>query len=333
MGNSFVNDPDILALPDGAIPSIILTEEDCKESSILYLSPNAKSTDDIASITQGSESDRSNKKNRVSMNQDHPARHGFREHKPSTKETPKQESCVTKEKPKSDSHAAKENTKHDHNATKDKPKHDPHVAKDNTKHDTHAYDHHVKEKPTSHGAHDHHGNVHGAQAKHDNHEHDRHHGARAKHGHHDNTGSHDQHKPHHHHHHGSRPILKDHHDSQSGLSSLRDSRHGQHDSAHHSHSPRESSRQSHILENRRSSMAGQTRRIAIEDNMEEAQNLYELALRSVADAHHKPSLPNVQGRRGSLAGERRGSLQGSLPGERRVSLSSDKVYMYKWGLN
>lgn len=150
------------------------------------------------------------------------------------------------------------------------------------------------------------------------HQEDQQHGTRAKHGH-DHAGSHDHHYPH-----GSRPITREHHDSQNGLPSQRDSRHGEHHADHHSHVHRESRRQSNILENRRSSMVGHNRKLAHENNMEEAQNLYELAIRSVADAH-KHSLPTIHGRRGSVSGERRGSL----PGERRGSVSLEKVIIGK----
>lgn len=176
--------------------------------------------------------------------------------------------------------------------------------RENTKHDSQSRDHH--------GTKDHHVSSQGAHVKRA-HQEDQQHGARAKHGH-DHAGSRD------HHPHGARPIPRDHHDSQSILPSHRDSRHGEHHADHHSHLHRESRRQSHILENRRYSMVGHNRKLAHENNMEEAQNLYELAIRSVADAHkHSPS--TIHGRRGSVSGERRGSL----PGERRGSVSLEKV--------
>lgn len=176
--------------------------------------------------------------------------------------------------------------------------------RENTKHDSQSRDHH--------GTKDHHVSSQGAHVKRA-HQEDQQHGARAKHGH-DHAGSRD------HHPHGARPIPHDHHDSQSILPSHRDSRHGEHHADHHSHLHRESRRQSHILENRRYSMVGHNRKLAHENNMEEAQNLYELAIRSVADAH-KHSPPTIHGRRGSVSGERRGSL----PGERRGSVSLEKV--------
>ncbi|XP_061197289.1 uncharacterized protein LOC133205480 [Saccostrea echinata] len=271
-------------LPVNQMPSIVLTEEDCKTSSILYLSPNAKQNVDPLNTKQGINNESSNKENSAPSNQEHPSRQGFREHNPSPRENIKKDSQPHKHDHHQDSKGARK-------------KHDPH-------------DHH------QHGAH-----PHGASAKHvhiehtgshDNQgerEHRGHHIAHATHGHHERT------MPHNPQHHGVRRVLQDHYDSQSGLMTNKDSKH---DHDHQKHSPRESRRQS-LPDHRRPSLGGQSRVIAQEDNLEEAQNLYELAIQSVAEAH-KQTMPTGQGRRGSLPGEKRGSL----PGERRGSLSTDR---------
>ncbi|XP_062607435.1 uncharacterized protein LOC134269245 [Saccostrea cucullata] len=277
-------------LPIGQIPSIVLTEEDCKKSSVLYLPPNAKQNVDPLNTKQGIKNESANKENSAPSGQEHPSKQGFREHNPSPRENIKKDSPSDKHDHSQDSKEAH----HHHGHQGARKKHDPH-------------DHH------QHGAH-----AHGARAKHMHIErtgsHD-HHGERDHRGHHGaHGGHHERHVPHEPQHHGVRRVLQDHYDSQSGLASHRDSKH---DHDHHKHSPREGRRHS-LVEHRRSSLGARV--IAQEDNLEEAQNLYELAIQSVAEAH-RHTMPGAHGRRGSLPGERRGSL----PGERRGSISADKT--------